>query len=112
MIVVIPYLYKCTIKKRRRPLRRTSARNACEPWCHFDFFNPHKGWAEVQLLARSGGWVPHKHRRPGKITLQLHQPLYWQRHPPLPVGESLVVDGLAVLASVEQSPTLPESACQ
>jgi hypothetical protein len=23
----------------------------------------------VQLLAKSGGWVPHKDRRPGKITL-------------------------------------------
>jgi len=37
--------------------------------CHLDFFNPHKGWAEAQLLARSGGWLPHKYRRPGKITL-------------------------------------------
>ncbi|MFL5657384.1 MAG: hypothetical protein ACJ8CB_24785 [Ktedonobacteraceae bacterium] len=26
-------------------------------------------WAEVQLLAKLGGWVPHKDRRPGKITL-------------------------------------------
>ncbi len=26
-------------------------------------------WAEVQLLARLGGWVPHKGRRPGKLTL-------------------------------------------
>ena len=26
-------------------------------------------WAEVQLLAKLGGWVPHKNRRPGKITL-------------------------------------------
>ncbi len=26
-------------------------------------------WAEVQLLARLGGWVPHKDHRPGKITL-------------------------------------------
>jgi hypothetical protein len=31
---------------------------------------------------------------------------------PLPVGQSPAVDGLAVLASVEQSPTLPESACR
>jgi hypothetical protein len=26
-------------------------------------------WAEVQLLARLGGWVPHKERHPGKVTL-------------------------------------------
>lgn len=26
-------------------------------------------WAEVQLLAKLGGWEPHKGRRPGKITL-------------------------------------------
>jgi hypothetical protein len=26
-------------------------------------------WAEVWLLARLGGWVPHKDRTPGKITL-------------------------------------------
>jgi hypothetical protein len=26
-------------------------------------------WAEVYLLARLGGWVPHKDRQPGKITL-------------------------------------------
>jgi hypothetical protein len=26
-------------------------------------------WAEVQLLAKLGGWVPHKGRRPGQITL-------------------------------------------
>ena len=26
-------------------------------------------WAEVYLLARLGGWVPHKDRTPGKITL-------------------------------------------
>ena len=26
-------------------------------------------WAEVQLLAKLGGWVPHKDRRPGKIML-------------------------------------------
>ncbi len=26
-------------------------------------------WAEVQLLAKLGGWVPHKDRSPGKITL-------------------------------------------
>ena len=26
-------------------------------------------WEEVQLLARLGGWVPRKDRRPGKITL-------------------------------------------
>ncbi len=26
-------------------------------------------WAEVSLLARLGGWVPHKDRKPGKITL-------------------------------------------
>jgi hypothetical protein len=26
-------------------------------------------WAEVWLLARLGGWVPHKDRRPGKMTL-------------------------------------------
>lgn len=26
-------------------------------------------WAEVQLLARLGGYVPHKGRKPGKITL-------------------------------------------
>ena len=26
-------------------------------------------WAEVWLLARLGGWVPHKDRKPGKITL-------------------------------------------
>ncbi|MFL5590356.1 MAG: hypothetical protein ACJ8DI_22265 [Ktedonobacteraceae bacterium] len=26
-------------------------------------------WAEVQLLAKLGGWVPHKDRTPGKITL-------------------------------------------
>jgi Transposase DDE domain len=27
-------------------------------------------WAEVQLLAKLGGWEPHKDRLPGKITLQ------------------------------------------
>lgn len=27
-------------------------------------------WAEVQLLAKLGGWEPHKNRKPGKITLQ------------------------------------------
>lgn len=27
-------------------------------------------WAEVQLLAKLGGWEPHKDRQPGKITLQ------------------------------------------
>jgi hypothetical protein len=26
-------------------------------------------WAEVYVLARLGGWVPHKDRKPGKITL-------------------------------------------
>jgi hypothetical protein len=26
-------------------------------------------WVEVQLLAKLGGWEPHKDRRPGKITL-------------------------------------------
>jgi hypothetical protein len=26
-------------------------------------------WADVYLLARLGGWVPHKDRKPGKITL-------------------------------------------
>ncbi len=26
-------------------------------------------WAEVQLVARLGGWVPHKDREPGKIVL-------------------------------------------
>ncbi len=26
-------------------------------------------WAEVQLLAKLGGWVPHKNRHPGKSTL-------------------------------------------
>lgn len=26
-------------------------------------------WEEVQLLARLGGWAPHKDRKPGKITL-------------------------------------------
>jgi hypothetical protein len=26
-------------------------------------------WAEVQLLAKLGGWEPHKDRLPGKITL-------------------------------------------
>jgi hypothetical protein len=26
-------------------------------------------WVEVQLLAKLGGWVPHKDRTPGKITL-------------------------------------------
>ena len=26
-------------------------------------------WAEVWVLARLGGWVPHKNRKPGKITL-------------------------------------------
>jgi hypothetical protein len=26
-------------------------------------------WAEVQLLAKLGGCVPHKDRTPGKITL-------------------------------------------
>ena len=26
-------------------------------------------WAEVQLLAKLGGWVPHKDRRLGKIKL-------------------------------------------
>lgn len=26
-------------------------------------------WAEVYLLVRLGGWVPHKDRKPGKITL-------------------------------------------
>jgi len=56
--------------------------------------------------------VPHKDHHPGKITPQLHQPLDWQRRVPPQVGQSLAVDELAVLASVEQSPTLPESACQ
>ena len=27
-------------------------------------------WAEVQLLAKLGGWEPHKDRHPGKLTLQ------------------------------------------
>lgn len=27
-------------------------------------------WAEVQLLAKLGGWEPHKDRLPGKRTLQ------------------------------------------
>jgi hypothetical protein len=27
-------------------------------------------WAEVQLLAKLGGWEPHKGRTPGKLTLQ------------------------------------------
>ena len=27
-------------------------------------------WTEVQLLAKLGGWEPHKGRFPGKITLQ------------------------------------------
>jgi hypothetical protein len=27
-------------------------------------------WAEVQLLAKLGGWEPHKERHPGKLTLQ------------------------------------------
>ncbi len=27
-------------------------------------------WAEVQLLAKLGGWEPHKDRTPGKITLK------------------------------------------
>jgi len=54
----------------------------------------------------------HKDHHRGKITPQLHQPLDWQRRVPPQVGQSLAVDGLAVLASVEQSPTLPESACQ
>ncbi len=26
-------------------------------------------WAEVCVLARLGGWVPHKDRKPGKLTL-------------------------------------------
>ena len=26
-------------------------------------------WAEVWVLARLGGWVPHKDRKPGKLTL-------------------------------------------
>jgi hypothetical protein len=26
-------------------------------------------WAEVQLLAKLGGWEPHKGRTPGKMTL-------------------------------------------
>jgi hypothetical protein len=26
-------------------------------------------WAQVQLLAKLGGWQPHKDRQPGKITL-------------------------------------------
>jgi len=26
-------------------------------------------WAEVHLLARLGGWAPHKDRKPGKIVL-------------------------------------------
>ena len=26
-------------------------------------------WGEVQLLAKLGGWEPHKDRSPGKITL-------------------------------------------
>ena len=26
-------------------------------------------WAEVQLLAKLGGWEPHKDRKPGKIIL-------------------------------------------
>src|SRR5579864_761999 len=99
-------------KKRRPPSRRRTARKAYELWCHLDFFNPRKGWAEVQLLARSGGRAPHKGRRPGKITPQLRQSLDRQRLVPPQVGQSLAVDGLAVLVSVEQSPTLPGSACQ
>lgn len=26
-------------------------------------------WGEVQLIAKLGGWEPHKDRKPGKITL-------------------------------------------
>ena len=26
-------------------------------------------WAEVQLLAKLGGWAPHKDRKPGKLVL-------------------------------------------
>jgi hypothetical protein len=26
-------------------------------------------WDEVQLIAKLGGWKPHKYRKPGKITL-------------------------------------------
>jgi hypothetical protein len=26
-------------------------------------------WVEVHLLAKLGGWEPHKHRRPAKMTL-------------------------------------------
>ncbi len=26
-------------------------------------------WEEVQLIAKLGGWEPHKDRKPGKITL-------------------------------------------
>ncbi len=29
-----------------------------------------RNWAEVQLLAKLGGWEPHKDRHPGKLTLQ------------------------------------------
>jgi hypothetical protein len=49
----------------------------------------------------------------GKITLQSHQPMDWQqRLVPPHVGQLLAVDELSVLASVEQSLTLPELACQ
>ena len=99
-------------KKRRRPSRRTTAHKACEPWCRHDYIHPHKGWAEGQLLARSGGRAPHRDRRPDKITPQLRQSLDRQRLVPPHAGQLLAVDELAVLASVEQSPTLPESACQ
>ena len=27
-------------------------------------------WVEVQLLAKLGGWEPHKGRKPGKMTLK------------------------------------------
>jgi len=30
-----------------------------------------KKWAQVQLLAKLGGWEPYKGRQPGKFTLQL-----------------------------------------
>ena len=36
----------------------------------FTFLKTRLGWEEVQVLAKLGGWEPHKDRHPGKITLQ------------------------------------------
>jgi len=63
-------------------------------------------WAEVWLLARLGGWVPHKDRKPGKITLTrgLRRLLdmltteailtaYWKEHGALPPKIAALLQG-------------------